>query len=310
MKILITGIHGFVGSNLVKSLKNNHVIFGLDIVSSPISGVVKIFNWNELMLLPEVDVIIHLTGKAHDTKNKSLAEEYFNVNTELTKNIYNWFLEINARKFIFFSTVKAVADVVKEEILTEDVEPMPVGPYGESKREAEIYILNQHADTRVKQTYILRPSMIHGEGNKGNLNLLFAFVKKSIPWPLGAFQNKRSFTSMENLIFILHNLIDNDIESGIYQVADDEAVSTRELISIISEVIQKPVRIWNINQSLINTLALIGTWLHLPLNQERVQKLTENYVVSNVKIKKAMGIQKMPVAAIDGLKKTIKSFMR
>ena len=52
----------------------------------------------------------------------------------------------------------------------------------------------------------------------------------------------------------------------------------------------------------------IGTLLHLPLNTERLRKLTENYVVSNAKIKAALGIDKMPVTAKEGLIKTIKSF--
>lgn len=310
MKILITGIHGFVGSNIVESVKNKHLLYGLDIVTLPLDGVEHIYKWNELNLIPEVDVIIHLAGKAHDLKNKSLADEYFEVNTALTKKVYDWFLNSSAKKFIFFSSVKAVADEVKGEMLTEDVEPKPVGPYGESKREAEIYILNQPLDSNVKRAYILRPSMIHGPGNKGNLNLLFSMVNKGIPWPLGAFENKRSFTSMDNLIFIIHKLFEKDVDSGVYNIADDEAVSTNKLISIIAEVIGKPIRIWNVNKLSVNFLALFGSWLHLPLNQERLKKLTENYIVSNKKIKKALGIEEMPVNAINGLSNTVKSFIK
>ena len=58
----------------------------------------------------------------------------------------------------------------------------------------------------------------------------------------------------------------------------------------------------------MNTFAKIGGFLHLPLNPERLRKLTENYVVSNAKIKKAIGVEKMPVKATAGLKKTIMSF--
>ncbi len=71
--------------------------------------------------------------------------------------------------------------------------------------------------------------MIHGSGNKGNLNLLYKIVQKGLPWPLGAFENKRSFTSIDNLTFIINQLIEKDIEPGIYQVADDEPLSTNEL---------------------------------------------------------------------------------
>jgi hypothetical protein len=71
--------------------------------------------------------------------------------------------------------------------------------------------------------------MIHGEGNKGNLNLLYQLVSKGLPWPLGNFKNQRSFLSIENLCFVIREIVErNDILFGIYQVADDEALSTNE----------------------------------------------------------------------------------
>ena len=67
MNILISGIHGFIGSNLVVALKAQHILYGLDIVSPQKDGVIQTFEWNELEQIPSVDVIIHLAGKAHDT---------------------------------------------------------------------------------------------------------------------------------------------------------------------------------------------------------------------------------------------------
>ena len=313
MKILITGVHGFVGTNLVNALSKEHSIYGVDIISPQKEGVKFTFGWEHLDTkeIPEVDAIIHLAGKAHDTKNKSKAEVYFQVNTELTKKIYDYFLASKAKKFIFFSTAKAAADRV-EGVLTEDVVPAPVGHYGESKIKAEEYILNQLKDKSEKlkdrDTYILRPCMIHGPGNKGNLNLLYGVVKKGIPWPLGAFENKRTFTSIDNLCFIINGLLTKDVESGIYNINDDEAVSTNDLIEIICSAMGKKARIWRIPRGLMEGVAKLGGALHLPLNPERLQKLTENYVSSNAKIKKALGIEKLPVRAKNGLIKTIKSF--
>ena len=63
MNILITGIHGFVGSNLVAALKEQHPIYGLDIVSPQKDGVIKTFSWQELEQIPSVDLIILLAGK-------------------------------------------------------------------------------------------------------------------------------------------------------------------------------------------------------------------------------------------------------
>lgn len=315
MNILITGIHGFVGSNLVGALKPNHTIYGLDIVAPTKEGVVKTFTWEELELLPSIDAVIHLAGKAHDTKNQTDAQVYFDINTGLTTKIYDWFLQSKARKFIFFSSVKAAADKVEGAFLTEEVVPLPKGPYGESKIAAERYLLSREPFVKLleneiqKFTYILRPCMIHGPGNKGNLNLLYKLVNKGIPWPLGAFDNHRSFCSVDNLSFVVGSLIEKEIESGIYQVGDDEPLSTNELITLIAETLDKPLQIWKLSKSCIEFVARIGTVIHFPLNTQRLQKLTENYVVSNQRIKKVLGIEQMPIKAVDGLRKTIESFV-
>ncbi|MBO5613545.1 MAG: NAD-dependent epimerase/dehydratase family protein [Prevotella sp.] len=331
MKILITGIHGFVGTNLVKALSDENEIYGLDIMSPEKEGVVKTFSWeslsNENEDIPNVDAIIHLAGKAHDTKNKSAADVYFKVNTGLTQKIFDWYLvHPTAKKFIQFSTVKSAADRVEGEYLTEECIPTPVGPYGESKIEAENYIIEKFAPEALarpfhnftdedavvtgKKVYIMRPCMIHGPGNKGNLNLLYGVVSKGIPWPLGAFENRRSFTSIGNLQEVIKGLLTKDAPSGIYHMGDDEALSTNELIEVICSALGKKARIWNIPRGLMNGIAKIGDVLHLPLNSQRMQKLTENYVVSNAKIKAALGMKQMPVRAKDGLKDTIKSFAK
>lgn len=150
--------------------------------------------------------------------------------------------------------------------------------------------------------------MIHGPGNKGNLNLLYGVISKGIPWPLGAFENKRTFTSIDNLSFVIEKLLSTDVQSGIYNISDDDAMSTNELIKVICEAMGKKTRIWNLPSGLIKFGARIGDTLHLPLNTFRLDKLTENYVVSNKKIKEALNIEHMPVDARKGLTKTIKSF--
>ena len=313
-----------MGSNLVIALKGHHSLYGLDIVAPEKEGVVKTFAWKDIettsfpmQQLPKFDAIIHLAGKAHGTKNQSASQVYFDINTGLTQKIFDFFLESSAKKFIFFSSVKAAADSVVGDMLTEDVIPTPVGPYGESKIAAEEYILSKLrsedgelkvAMQRDKRVYILRPCMIHGPGNKGNLNLLYNVVKKGIPWPLGDFENKRSFTSIDNLCYVVEGLLTKDVASGIYHMGDDEALSTNELIALMCEAMGKEPHIWKMNRKMMEGCAGLGTLLHLPLNTERLRKLTENYVVSNEKIKSALGIDRMPVRAADGIMKTIRSF--
>ncbi|MCZ2479783.1 NAD-dependent epimerase/dehydratase family protein [Aquirufa nivalisilvae] len=290
MKIFITGASGFVGKNVMGSLALTHEFHVFDRENFNI----------------ESDVVLHLAGKAHDLKKVSEPNEYYAVNTELSKRMFDAFLKSTASTFIFMSSVKASADAV-EGILTEEVLPNPQTHYGKSKLLAEEYILS-HAIPDGKRVYILRPCMIHGTGNKGNLNLLFEVVRRGIPWPLGAFSNHRSFCSIDNLVFVIQELIDrNDIPSGIYQVADDESLSTNELIQLMAQSAGKQASIWNLPKAIISRMAQLGDWIHLPLNSERLTKLTESYVVSNEKITHAIG-KKMPLSSREGILKTLTSF--
>jgi nucleoside-diphosphate-sugar epimerase len=296
-KVLITGGSGFVGNNLKDYLTASYDVKTIRIRYP--------FN-NEINL--DGNAIIHLAGKAHDLKKVTHPQDYYDANFELTKQLFDAFLLSDAKVFIFMSTVKAVADKV-DGILTEDTIPDPKTHYGIAKQQAEEYILGKELPEG-KRVYILRPCMIHGPGNKGNLNLLYQLVAKGLPWPLGAFQNQRSFLSIENLCFVIKELLKNEtIPSGIYNVADDESLSTNKLIRLLGTSLGKKNRILNLSQKRINLLARLGDFFHLPLNTERLQKLTENYVVSNEKIVAALG-KSLPVKAKDGLLKTFESFRK
>jgi nucleoside-diphosphate-sugar epimerase len=295
MKIIITGASGFVGTNLTDYLKTSHNVSGHSVrfISE------QRFDFKE-------DSIIHLAGKAHDLKNVFLPKEYFEANFELTKQIFDAFLKSNASTFIFMSTVKAVADQV-EGILTEESIPDPKTYYGIAKQQAEQYILS-HQIPRGKRVFVLRPCMIHGPGNKGNLNLLYQLVSKGFPWPLGSFENQRSFLSIENLCFVTKELLENTaIPSGIYQVADEQPLSTNEIVNLLGTSLNKKSRIWNIPIPWINGISRLGDYLNLPLNSERLHKLTEDYVISNSKIMAAIG-KPLPLASAEGILKTFESF--
>lgn len=294
LKVMITGYSGFVGQNLIK-----------DFNGFCISQLSFRYKEKQKIELGDINAIIHLAGRAHDLKKVSQPQDYYDANFELTKQLYDAFLKSAANKFIFISSVKATADAV-EDVLTEEQLPNPQTHYGKSKLMAEEYIKAQPLP-QGKYYYILRPCMIHGPGNKGNLNLLYQLVKKGIPYPLASFENKRSFLSVKNLCFVIKSLLERDVSSGIYNVADDEALSTNEVVSILADSIKKRPKLWRISVSLIKFSARIGDKLNLPLNTERLNKLTENYVVSNSKIKLALNA-KLPLSARDGLRETAKSF--
>lgn len=289
--IFLTGSSGFVGNSLIKFLPSFFNITRYE---------------KGMFLQVDQDVVIHLAGKAHDLKNTSSSDEYYQVNTELTQKVFDAFLASDAKVFITLSSAKAVADQL-DGILTEEHHPNPTTHYGKSKLLAEQYIFSKPR-TANKRIYVLRPCMIHGPGNKGNLNLLYKIVSKNIPWPLGSFENKRSFCSIDNLMFIFKELIEReDIPSGIYNVADDEPLSTNDLIRFIANSQNRKPKLLKISKGLIEFLAAIGDKIHLPLNTERLIKLTSSYVVSNSKIKMAIG-KPWPVSSREGLFKTFSSF--
>ncbi len=291
MKVFITGSSGFIGKNLMKSLKN----FSFNV-----------YQRGKAVNIEDSFAVIHLAGKAHDLKNISNKHEYYEVNTEFTKQIFDSFLISDSSVFIMLSSVKAVAENVIG-ILNEDCKPNPKTHYGKSKLLAESYILSKKIPNN-KRMYILRPCMIHGPNNKGNLNLLYNLISKKIPWILGSFQNKRSYCSIDNLLFIINELINNkSIPSGIYNVADDEFLSTNEIISLIYNSNNKNPIILNIPQFVIKFIAKIGDIIPLPLNSERLKKLTESYMVSNKKLKKYIA-KELPLTSKQGLIKTLRSF--
>ena len=289
--VFITGSNGFVGKNLITYFSSKF-------------SFLKYEKYSQVNILGEV--VLHLAGKAHDLKNTSNSNEYYQVNTELTKEVFDAFLASDAKVFITLSTVKALADEV-EGILTESYIPKPITHYGKSKLLADQYILSKEIPED-KRFYILRPCMIHGPGNKGNLNLLYKIVSKGFPWPLGAFENRRSLCSIDNLCFIINELIMNEgIPSGVYNVADDEPIATNELIKLMAESQGKNYHICKFPKSIIKIISKLGDFLKLPLNSERLNKLTETYIVSNNKIITAIN-KPLPLSAKEGLIKTLNSY--
>jgi len=311
-QVLITGVRGFVGTNLKNYLieNGNYKITG----SSRNKDLLKVME-NELHQITSHEEIIkskqsfnsyvHLSGKVYDVKDKSNSRDYFKVNFGLTKQLFDQFLsDEKADKFIFISTIHVLTEN-PDRVLDENYDPEPFTPYGKSKFKAEKYIAENCPPH--KNYYILRPTMIHGPGNKGNLNMLYGLIKKGIPYPIGAVNNKRSFVSVENLCFIIQQILDDDVESGLYHIADDEPTYTHDLIHMIADLTGKRARIWTIPPPVLKIIAKIGNVLPIPLNDHRLVKLTGDFLVSNTKIKRAIG-KPLPVKAKDGLKKTINSF--
>jgi nucleoside-diphosphate-sugar epimerase len=293
--IKICGSSGFIGKTLLNNLENS---VGVSLRSD---------NWRKD--LAEGTIIINLVGKAHDHKGECGEHDYYHANLDLLKEIFHVFIKSNATLLIHVSSIAAVEEYGREELLSENTCCHPFSFYGKSKRDAEKWLMCQQLPNG-KKVVILRPPMVHGPGDKGNLGLLYSLISRGIPYPLASFSNSRSFISIGNFNFIIKQIIEKQemLLSGIYHIADDESISTNDIISIIKAVTGKKVSNLSLPKFLIKGIAKMGDFVPLPLNTKRLNKMTSNLLVSNQKIKNALGIQKMPLTAKEGLEITIKSF--
>lgn len=299
MKVAIFGSSGFIGKNLVKSLKLKTDVQEVSLRNT---------SWRNNINI-DTGVFINLVGKAHDHKGTATEKDYYFANVELVQNIFEVFNKSTADLFIHISSLAALEEFESTKPLVESDECNPFSVYGQSKREAEQWLIKQSLSEN-KKLIIIRPPMVHGSGDKGNLGLLYQLISKGIPYPLASFNNERSFISIDNFIFYIEKIIEryDSLESGIYHISDNETVSTSKIIEIINAALKKRVSSISVPKLLIKNLARIGDFIPFPLNSNRLRKMTSDLVVSNKKINSLLQIIQLPESAIDGLKKTISSF--
>ncbi len=150
--------------------------------------------------------------------------------------------------------------------------------------------------------------MIYGYNLKSNLYSLFSFVKKGLPYPFSAFNNLRTMLSIDNFTYVIKSIIKKeDFKPGIYNVADDAALSTGDIIKLMAASRRKKARLWPINKRVIKQLGIIGDHLHLPINTNKLNKLTKNYIISNRKLKKELGTN-LPYSTREELVKLFENF--
>ncbi len=292
--IIVIGSSGFIGRNLLKNFNAKGVSL-------------RDHDWKENF--KDAGVVVNLIGKAHDHKGVLKEEDYHYANVELTKQIFDVFKISKAKLFIHISSLAALEEIESETSLTETDKCNPISFYGKSKRSAEEWLLQQDLLSD-KKLIIIRPPMVHGAGDKGNLGLLYKLISKGIPYPLASFNNQRSFISIDNFCFFIEQIIEKQdtMESGVYHISDDEVVSTKEIIEIIKTVTNSNVPNVMLPKLIVKFVAKIGDVISLPLNTTRLKKMTCNLIVSNQKIKTTLGISKLPYTAKEGLEKTIRSF--
>jgi nucleoside-diphosphate-sugar epimerase len=267
-KIFVTGGSGFIGYNLYLALKANHykAIFSSracvpnnsQFVIAPELGS----NASWYQLLEDVDTVVHLAARAHILR-KNTAKDCFvhfqKTNVEGTARLAEEALAAKVKKIIFLSSIGAVAEKT-EEVLKPEMQCRPTSLYGQSKLAAEKKLKKIAAGSDMS-VIVIRPPLVYGPRNPGNMARLLKIVDYGVPLFLSALDsNRRSFVGISNLIDLILLCLEHPAAANqTFHVSDDEDISTAELLRRMGKALGKPVRNIPIPGSLLRAgLRMVG----------------------------------------------------
>ncbi len=259
MNILITGSSGFIGSKIKKYFKNKgHTIFTFNRNTNKRNegySSENIIGVNELKeIVIDLDIIIHLSSKAHSNKFslQNQKENYF-----ITKSLIEFAKNIRLKKFIFLSSINVNGDYSDTNIISEKSIPNPLSLYAKSKFELEQLIQNEFKNSFIEY-YNIRIPLVIGENAKGNLKSLMYLAKFNVPLPIKGINNKRSFISIIDIIRIFENIIElKSNKSGLYLAANDQSLSLYSLYNYINSSFRNNNNTFYLNKNLLKLIFLI-----------------------------------------------------
>lgn len=224
MQILISGANGFVGVPLSKTLISNRH----HITQITRNSTFEDFSKNS------VNCVIHLAGRAHVIKESTSGAflAYKKANIDYTLKIASMAKSLDAKRFIFISSIKVNGESSKAPLTELDI-PAPIDAYGQTKLKAEILLKDFCALNEI-ELVIIRPPLIYGPSVKANFKSLIQLCRKPIPLPFGRVLNKRSLISLENLNSFIELCCHHpQAANQTFLISDDHDVSTTELINTI-----------------------------------------------------------------------------
>jgi nucleoside-diphosphate-sugar epimerase len=255
MNFIVFGGSGFIGTHLIKLLKEtvvteNDKIYDLDIVMPGEEGVVPgiveqiegveyirldVRQPIELDFAPTKDDIIFNLAAVHRTPGHE-DYEYFETNIRGAENVTAFAEKYNIRKILFTSSIAPYG--AAEELKKETTLPTPNTPYGISKLVAEkIHEKWQYGDAEHRELTIVRPGIVYGKGEHGNMTRLYWGQRKRYFFYTGRKDTIKACIYVKELVqFFKYRMIDNSfVGSDIYNCTFEPAFNIQQ----ICETMQK-----------------------------------------------------------------------
>lgn len=293
MNVLLTGVSGFIGSELLKLLADDFSTYNLSILTrkfnqmlnSEIHQIVCVDNIFTEKIPDNLDVVIHLAGRAHvlnDIAENPLIE-FRKVNVDGTLLLAKQALDKKVKRFIFMSSIGVNGAITNKKAFDELDVSQPHADYAISKLEAEDALKKLFAGSET-ELVIIRPPLVYAAHAPGNFARLLKLVASDLPLPFAGTKNKRSFVALENLVDFIQTCIEHpNAANQTFLVADQTSISTRELVQYLKQGMGKPARFIYIPQPLMKLgAACIG-------KSKLYEQLFESLEVDTTKAQKLLG---------------------
>jgi UDP-glucose 4-epimerase len=301
-KTLITGANGFIGSRLCSKLS---------LSGRNIKKLVRTSNINDSSeheqlecdlgrdplpkdIFEDVESVFHLVGVTHDINNNSISENtYYDVNVLATEKLALSAVKNGVKRFIYVSSVKAGGSPVHGKCMAEDNQEKPEGIYGETKRQAEIKLLEIGANSGMHVS-IIRPALVYGPEVKGNLRKMLHWIEKGWFPPLPEIGNRRSMIHVEDLVDIML-LVEKDNRSNgeIFIATDGYDYSSSQIYKAMCKSLDIKIKKWVVPNFIFFIISKIGDIINIfipfPFDSFRYQKLLGDECFSSKKIHSLLG---------------------
>lgn len=319
--VLITGATGFIARHLIPLLieqrwkikgvsrgSYNQFVANIDWVG--VGNIDERTDWHHV--LEGIEVVIHLAARAHILQDKSIdpETEFFKVNTEGTANLVKQSIAAGVKHFVFISSIGAIASESNHP-LTENTPAQPDTPYRRSKRQAEIALIDLASHSNMTWT-ILRPPLVYGAGNPGNMERLVKLIDRGLPLPFGLVKNRRSLIYVGNLVdAIATTLTHPKATNQIFLVSDGQDLSTPQLIRKIADNMGQPCKLLPVPPSLLKIAGYLGDTVEhlskkpLPLNTPTINRLLGSLFIDSSHIQTTLSWQP-PYTIDEGLVQTLR----